>query len=408
MKTLWIVNHHATTLEGSTGGARHALLGAQLQEHGWETVVFAASSEHYSGRQRVSGWRLRADELAQGVRFRWIRVRPYSRNGLGRIINMLSFSTLLLMPRMTSGLPKPDKVIGSSVHPLAAWAALILARRHGVPFYFEIRDLWPETLIQMGALSRDGKASRALRALEKHLCSNAEKVITTMPHARDYLVLRGIPADKILWISNGVEFERFAGSPQVTGAGLDFLYFGAFGNANALHVLLEGFAQAREGGLPASARLRLVGQGPERENLQALVVNVGLGDVVSIEDPVPRADIPELAASADVLVVALLPLKLYEYGISLNKLFEYMASGRPILFAGRARGNPVDGRGGVVTDCDAAGVAAGMLEIAAMSPEERAAVGSHNRDLAHEKFSFEALAARLSAALNGSSTVSSP
>lgn len=405
MRNLWIVNHHAALPDGSTGGARHALLGEQLRAHGWETTVLAASSEHYSGRQRVTGWRLRADQRAGDVSFRWIRVPSYRGNGPGRIVNMLAFTSLVLMPSMTRGLPRPDSVVGSSVHPLAALAGLVLARRHGVPFFFEIRDLWPETLIQMGALARDGRASRALRALERYLCDSAAKVITTMPSATDYLASLGVDPQKVVWISNGVEVERFSGltsvAPEGRGTHLDFVYFGAFGTANALPVLVNGFARARRLGLPSNARLRLVGQGPEREKLERLVVDLGVQGAVSIEGPVLRTCIPDLAESADVLVVALLPLALYNYGVSLNKLFEYMASGRPILFAGHARGNPVDEGGGVVTTCDPDGVATAMIELAGLSSEERRALGSHNRRVAEDVFSFEVLAAKLAETLGG-------
>jgi glycosyltransferase involved in cell wall biosynthesis len=403
MKNLWIVNHHATTGAGTTGGARHALLGSRLRAHGWQTVVLAASSEHYSGRQRVTGRRLRSDSSVDGVTFRWLRVPTYRGNGLGRIVNMLTFTVLVLAPGMTRGLPRPDVVIGSTVHPLAAWAALILARRHKVPFFFEIRDLWPETLIHMGAISRDGWISRLMRRLESHLCDGAVTVITTMPYARDYLVSRGVEHDKIVWVSNGVEIERFLEvkpRPASSNA-LEFMYFGALGTANALPILVEGFSEARRHGLDGSAKLRLVGEGPERLKLQQLVADLDLDEVVTVEDPVERARIPELASSADVLVLALLPLELYRYGISLNKLFEYMASGRPVLFAGRARGNPIDERGGVVTDAEAGAVARAMLDLARLSAAERDQLGAHNRTTALESFSYEALAGTLARELGG-------
>lgn len=400
MKTLWIVNHYATTGEGSTAGARHALLGARLSQHGWRTVILAASSEHYSGHQRVSGRRLHATQVRGHVTLRWIRAPGYAGNGIGRVLNMATFTLLALLPGSVRGLPRPDAVIGSSVHPLAAWAGARLARRFRVPFHFEIRDLWPETLIQMGAISRGGLAARGLRALESYLCGQATKVITTMPFAYEYLEDRGIPREKVVWISNGVEVERFAAGDPPDAQGPDFLYFGAFGTANALHVLVNGFAQARLLGLPETARLRLVGQGPERNNLRCLIDGLGLTPSVTVEGPVSRGDIPELASSADVLVVALLPLELYNYGISLNKLFEYMASGRPILFAGRARGNPLDERGGVVTDCQAGDVAHAMVHLARLTRSEREALGAHNRLAAHQEFSFESLAARLSTSLD--------
>src|SRR5690606_30165144 len=136
----------------------------------WESHILAASTEHPSGKQRFADRAAAVDRAAGRVRFRFLRTPEYSGSGLARVRNLLAFTARVLRPSSTKDLPKPDVIIGSTVHPLAAWAASVVARRFNVPFVFEIRDLWPQTLIDMGKIRANSVVARLLRALERALC----------------------------------------------------------------------------------------------------------------------------------------------------------------------------------------------------------------------------------------------
>lgn len=394
---LVIVNHYAGRPGRSTAGVRHHNLARTLVDLGWRVTIVAATTTHPAGAQGVTTKRrpwLR--ERIDGVEYCWIWAPPYrTGNGASRALNMVWFATVAaLFPRLfVRG--SVDVVIGSTVHPFAALAGYRIARSFRVPFVFEIRDLWPETIIQMGGVSRNHPAMRFLARLEKFLCTRAAAIITTMPYAADYLEGIGIPRDKVTWISNGVEPSRFDPTPAAPREEFEFTYFGSFGTANGLHHLIEGFALASE----AASRpmhLRLVGGGGQLDDLRAEAARLGIADLVTFAGTVPGTEIPAIAARADALVACLLPLPLYEYGISLNKMFEYLAAGRPILFAGRARGNPLAHTdGAVVVDLSAAAIAEGMLRIAAMDQADRQRAGHANRVLAEAEFSFDVLGRRL-------------
>ena len=169
MKTVWLLNHYAAEPTGS-GGTRHYGLAKYAARHGLRVFLIAASVEHFSGRQRLRPRETERLEEIQGVPFLWVRTSRYSGNGLARIRNMLQYGIRVLLRSTTRELPPPDVIVGSSVHPLAALAGHILARRYRVPFVFEIRDLWPETLIQMGRIRRNGPVAAALRLVESRLC----------------------------------------------------------------------------------------------------------------------------------------------------------------------------------------------------------------------------------------------
>lgn len=400
MRTVWIVNHYATDPQETASGSRHFSLARGLVDSGWNPVIIAASTEHPSGRRRGRESGRFSDRSRDGVLFRFLRTPEY-RKGSGRVFNMLVFTIALLMPGTTRGLPRPDVVIGSTVHPWAAWAASIVARRARVPFVFEIRDLWPQTLIDMGKLSERGVVSRWLRRLERKLCARASFIITLLPFASEYLTSQGVPAEKIIWISNGTDTDDFDGALRENTDDFTFMYLGSIGRANGVGAIVDGFLDAAS----ADARLRLVivGDGAERSVIQQRAADSAQGHRISFEPPVPKAVIPSLVTRADAMVINILDLDVYRYGVSMNKLFDYAASARPILVASGARNNLVrDADAGVVVGADdAAELGRAMQRMASSdAAEDRIRWAVNARAHVIENYDYRALARRLSDVLS--------
>jgi glycosyltransferase involved in cell wall biosynthesis len=400
MSSVWIVNHYGTDPAQTGSGSRHFSLARRLSQLGWDPVILAASAEHNTSRQRLTGRAKFGTSDRDGVTFRWIRAQTYSGNGPARILNMLQFTARVLRRRSLKDLAPPDVVIGSTVHPLAAWAGSRLAARYRVPFVFEIRDLWPQTLIDMGKLKRRSPAAVALRALERHLCNRAAAVVTLLENASDYLEEIGVPREKVFWISNGTSVDEFAATPAPSTGKFTFLYFGSMGLANGLEAILEGYADA-SGDRPGSeSRLVLVGDGPQRSALENLSRRLGLGETVEWRQPIPKAEIPDLAATAHCLVLNVLNLDVYRYGISMNKLFDYMAASRPILIASDVP-NPVrEADGGIsVRGNDAEGIAKAMRAMMAASERTRERWGRNAAIYVRDHFDYNTLGEKLDAVL---------
>ena len=319
MRTLWILNHYAQAPSGP-GGTRHFALARNLRQEGWDTSIIAASTELHGKGQRLNRRERVRIEDHDGVRFVWIRVPDYSGNGLGRIRNMTAFSLRAAARGRLQGIANPDVVIGSSVHPLAGVAASRLARRHGVPFVFEVRDLWPETLIAFGRVSRYGLPAILLRSIEKRLYRRAASVISVLPKAADYIAKCGTRADKVVWIPNGVDLNRFDfTSPPPHKETFTFMYLGAHGQANSLGTLVEAVKLLESGEVPGKLRVRLIGAGLEKDRLEAMAKKLRL-TAISFEPPVPAERVPEVAAEADGFVICARQLPgLYRFGISMNK-----------------------------------------------------------------------------------------
>ena len=211
-----IVNHYADAPDRPTG-TRHFELARQLVARGNTVTIFAAGFSHITGRdERLGRWRLFRTAWFDGVRFVWVRTLPYRGNTWRRKVNMLSFlaAFLVVQTRFTA----PDAIIGSSVHPFAALWAWQVARVRDARFLFEIRDLWPQTLVDLGAMRDGSPVERLLRTIEAFLVRRASFVITLLPGMSDYLRERGLPADHVVYIPNGVDIRSFdAAAPSTNG-----------------------------------------------------------------------------------------------------------------------------------------------------------------------------------------------
>lgn len=410
MKHVWILNHYAQD-PARPGSTRHYALARQLPGHGWKASIIAASVDHSTGEQQLVNGQRNGISEEDGVTFCRLRTSSYVGNGLGRMRNMLQYTFAAMHPKLGNLLEKPDAIIGSSVHPFAAWAGLRLARRFGVPFVFEVRDLWPQTLVDMGQLREGSPLTRFLRHLEKNLAREAERIIVLLPRATDYIRDLGISEDKVVWIPNGVDLDMFPPpQPPAEDDGLSLLYVGAHGQANGLDNLLSAMKIVEQDRLADHVTLRFVGDGPMKQELQQQANDLNLRNV-SFCPPIPKSEVPQLmsAASGFVLCVRDLP-QLYRYGISMNKIFDYMAAGRPTIISTSAVNNPIAeaGAGISVPAENPQAFAEAIIKLKKMPRQERLALGAAARRNVEQNYGFRDLASKLAHLLDECCVKSEP
>jgi len=311
--------------------------------------------------------------------------------------------------RVTRGFPSPDVVVGSSVHPFAAWIAWRLAKKVGCRFVFEIRDLWPETIVQLGGVSRKHPFVLLLGHIERVLVQNADRVVTLLPNAYAYLSKFDIPEDKVVVVPNGVDVSRMSGAdgrlPLHIVRELDRLrgafivaYVGAHGRANRLDVVIDAAARCAARGV-AEVEFLFVGDGPDRLRLIQRAAELGLQNV-TFADCVDKELVLALLSRCNAGVIAWTRSPLYEYGISPNKVFDYMFAGLPIVMAGDSPGNPVSSSNGgiVVPNDDADGMAEAIMALASDRMRARE-MGLRGRQYAVELHSSAYLASLMEKAL---------
>lgn len=400
---IWMVSHYATLPSKDGGSARHLKLAERLPNYGWTSSLIVASTRHPEGSQALSGMALRKVTDENGVKALWIRTNQYGKNLQLRFIGMIIFAINLLRPGATRGLEKPDLILGSTVHPFAAWAGYRLAKRHRVPFVYEIQDVWPETLYEMANIGPRHPVSRIFSLIDVMLIRRAVLVLSPLPFVDKHLSELGFPNKPFLWVSNGADIPAQPNDlPDRRRAPFTFMYLGSHGVANALEDVLVAFDRLCAGRPDLDVQLRLVGDGPRKSALISQAANLASADRISFEDWVPESEVLHRAHQADCLVVNMHDLPLYRFGVSLNKFFMYLSADRPIVVGSSAPNNPVreSGAGLVVPGGAVDHLATAMLEIAELPYESRAELAARGRIELENKYSHEVLARRLAEGLD--------
>lgn len=391
------MNHYACPY------ARHHALARHLVRSGHRVVIFASSFDHKTRQERLSPGEMIRRENADGVDFVWLRTPSYKGNTPARVNNMLAFAYRVCRKRVATIEQQPDVVLGSSPHLFAALAAERVARRYGVPFVLEVRDLWPESLVELGNISRRHPIVLGLELIERYLYKRAKCIISLLPDAVDHMVSKGADRTKMVWIPNGVEVDELPEpKPPVDDGIFTVMYAGAHGLANSLDTLLDAARMLQTEPWATHVRFRLIGDGPEKERLQVKVRDEGIRNII-FEQQVPRNKVYGILAQADAFWATLRDVPLYKWGISLNKMYDYLAMARPIVFGANVSLNPIkDAQAGItVYPEDREATVAAIKQLVAMSNEERWAMGLRGRRYVEEHHDYKKLAHRLGKHLRG-------
>jgi glycosyltransferase involved in cell wall biosynthesis len=349
--------------------------------------------------------------MVEGVDWYWVATGHYQGNGTGRVLNMLEFTarTWLHAQRLADE-QKPDVVIASSTYPLDIYAAARIARRACASLVFEVHDMWPLTPQLLGQMSRRHPFVWLLQRAEDYYCRRADLVISVLPNAIEHLSTRGLTSERYAVVPNGVDLTVSPHPDDVPAEHLSIfekaraegrvivLYAGSLGLSNRVDVLVR--AAGLVGDTPV--QVVIVGQGPEKEALKHLAAELQLTNV-SFPAPVSRSQLHGLLALSDIAYAGVGQSPLYRYGISLNKLLEYMTAGTCVLFAGSADVfNDVvsESRAGLsVAHALPEDVAGGIRSLCRLTHEERAELGRKGSEYCRAHFSYAVLAERYEGAL---------
>lgn len=345
MRRFWIFNHYATTPK--TGPMlRHFHFAQCLQAKDMETTVFAANELHQTGDTVDTHGKpyLRTEE--EGVPFVFVRTSKYAGNGISRVKNMLSFFFGLL--RIARGYAKkygcPDVIMGSSAHPLTSIAGILVAKRFRVPAIVEVRDLWPEAIFSFGKVRMDSPAGKLLSAGEKWMYVHADAIVFTKEGDVDHIKEMGwdrehggrIDLRKCYYVNNGVKLEEYYQSiredvledPDLEDDCFRVVYTGTVRPVNNVGNLLDAAKLLRA---YQDIRFLIFGGGSQLEFLKERVEKEEIDNVV-FKGFVEKKYIPYILSRSSVNILNYSQSQYnWSRGNSSNKLFEYMASGKPII-----------------------------------------------------------------------------
>ena len=311
---------------------------------GVETTIIAGTYSHLRRRNFPDAEPGRPYDV-DGVEFRFLSTREYGGNGLGRVLSMMDFvgGGWLAARRIAREL-KPDVVIASSTYPFDTWFAQRLSRLVGAVLVHEVHDLWPLTPIELGGYSPRHPLMWAMAVAERSAYRHSDAVVSILPNVEPHVRSLGI-STPVVPIPNGIDAElRPVPAPPDFVDLIDALhadhrkvvgYAGGMTNANAMDDFVA--AMGHLGHEPVTAVL--IGDGLFRDELEAEASRVGAN--VVFYGSLPKAQVHDALSRCDVLYIGSKSSALYEFGVSANKIFDYMLTGVPIVNAFASEHSPM-------------------------------------------------------------------
>ena len=333
MKNLWIVNQYANTIN-MPGHTRQRDLAVFFTKKNYKVTIFASdfnlSLRKYLKKNKKFFFK---SEMEEKVKWIWLSSTAYKENNWKRYLNILSFLINLIFNFIFRlfifRLKKPDLIIYSSPQLPAAFFCLIISKLLKIPFIFEVRDLWPKVLIDIGLLSEKSIIYKFLSYVESIIYKNSSCVVVLSKGCINHVNKFG--AKKVFFFPNGPDLKDFRYFPlpkedKEFSAKRPFkiVYSGAHGKVNDLETIIKAADLLEK----YHINFYLIGDGPEKLRIKELSLNL---KNVFFDNSISKKKMPKYLANCDAIIITLLGLDLFRYGVSPNKLYDAYAIGRPVI-----------------------------------------------------------------------------
>lgn len=424
-RTIWIIDHYSS--EPQYGGiSRQYDFAVELGKRGYKVVVIASGFCHFT-HSYICTENIKVNTIYSGVHYVYLKTTAYESNsGAQRARNMIDFMNKVLKfePVIAQKYGRPDVVSGCSVHPLAWVAAYKIARKYKVRFVAEVRDFWPRVWVASGDKKRTDPMVLFFGEVQRWAFKHADRIIYSMYHGDKYICGElGVRKSKVYLIGQPMDCERFDSNSRNVDllpeeirrfAGMDissdkasrpFLcsFAGYYMVYEGVYVMLEALKRLEEKGLPV--KMVFVGSGAEKEGMKKYIEENQIHNAL-IYDRIPKESVPALLSHSDICM-AHLEVKghkeVYKYGVSKNKVNEYLYSGACTLYGFLYKDDEVAKSGGGMmfepyNDID---LAEKIESIYWMPVEKRRQYGANGRNYIRQNRSVEVLADRLLEVLFG-------
>lgn len=395
-KSIWIFHHYATppTMNGFT---RPYNFGVNLNKVGYEMKVFAASYLHFSDTNLIENNNLYITNDETEIPFIFVKTTSSTGNGLGRVFNMISYYKNLF--KVTKDFinkdDRPDLIIASSPHPLAMVAGIRIAKKLGVPCVIEVRDFWPEVFFMGGRLNENSIIGKLLIMGEHWIYKNSDALIFLKEGDYTYItdkkwdVSQGgaIDLNRCYYINNGVNIDDFNKQVKneiledndLTNGKFNVVYAGAIRPVNNVGNILDAAKLLKE---EKNIQFLIYGDGNQLESLRNRLINEDITNV-KMKGYVDKKYMPYVLSKSSINILNYSQSKYnWSRGNSSNKLFEYMASGKPIISTVKMGYSPIEKYDcGVSLEEDTPeALAEAVLRIYNMSPDRFNEIGENAKN----------------------------
>lgn len=383
-----LINHYAGSPEMGME-YRPYYLAKEWKKNGHNVSVIASSFSHVRSVQPEIKENSEVRNI-EGISYVWIKTKEYKGNTIKRFYNILEFVfKLFIKSKYIATTFKPDVVIASSTYPLDIYPASRIAKKANAKLIYEIHDLWPLSPMEIGGYSKYHPFIMLMQAAENYCYKKSDLVVSILPKTLEHCLKHGLMPLKWHFIPNGINVQKLADVEELPQKQENLIkeirskykslvgYMGSIGLANAL----DAFVLSAKKISDDKIAFVIIGKGPEKDSLIRLKNENGIINVFFIET-VPKKTVIKMLGYFDILYIGLKKQKLFRFGISPNKLFDYMYSGKPIIQAIEAGNDMVSeaGCGITVEPENPDAIAEAIIKLIAKPEEELALMGRKGKE----------------------------
>lgn len=393
-KTIWFINDYAGSHYHGME-FRNYYFAKEFVKRGYKVTIITASYMHLFKKLPETKGNFTFENI-DDINYLWIKVPKYSKStDPKRILKWFVFTKKLYSLPLHK-MDKPDVIIASPMAPFLVFPAYNLAKKYNAKFFYEVKDIWPLSLQELGGYGDWNPLIAAMRFAEKFAIKKADKVISSLKNYGEH-IQNDLKINKSFeWICNGIgleEYEVIESLPKEVEQQLPknkFIvgYTGSITNANDMETFCKAVEMLK---YHKDIVFVVVGDGKDKQNL---VNTYGTLDNIIFIKPIKKSQVQSMLDRFDICYIGWRKENLYNYGISANKIFDYMYSGKPILHAYSGKGDLVAiANAGITVEAENPdAIAKGILKFYNMPKDERSNLGKNAKAYVLDHFTYEKLA----------------
>jgi glycosyltransferase involved in cell wall biosynthesis len=393
-KNILIINEYAGSPSyGMT--FRHYYFAKEFIKKGYNTTIVSASFSHFLKKYPNMDGKNFQKEKVDGVDFVWIKVIEYTKSfSKKRALKWIDFTLKLFFLDKHLN-QKPDVIICSTTELFAILPAYYLSKKYKAKLVFEVRDIWPLTLVKIGGFSKKNILIKIMTFLEKFSLKKSDILISNLSNYSQHIKNLGI-SRTAEWVSNGIDLDEMQNIEDLPESIHNLIpkdkfivgYTGKLGVSNAIVHLLQAAWLLKDNN---DIVFIIVGEGQEKDALKAYAD--GLKNVIFI-DQIKKMQIQSMLGLFDVCYIGLQKEDLFKFGISPNKLYDYMYSGTPVLQSINIENDIVEKSNcGICVEAENPDfIAEAVIKLHEMSEEQRGKLGKNGKVYVLQNFTYDKLA----------------
>jgi len=392
IKRVWIINDYAgSPFHGMI--YRHYYMAKELQRRGIKTTIVTASYSHFMNNIPQIGDKPYLLEKVDMIDYLWLKVIKYKDSrDKKRVLKWFQFTLKLFS--ISDKIEKPDIILCSGSAPMLILPSYYLAKKHGAKLIFEVRDIWPLTLMNFKGYSKYNPLIYIMQKSVNFGFRKADKIISVLPNTDSYIREQNIFNFDFSYLPNGIFLEELQNPSPLNEKTKSQLpkdkfiigYAGAMGMGDRLDLLIDVALQLKE---ESDINFVIIGKGSEKKRLEKQVIDLGLNNI-KILDAIPKREIQSLLTHFDICYIGWEDNEIYKYGISANKIFDYMYAGKPIVHLFTGKGDLISKAqcGITVTEHKSNLVADAILKLYHTPKEQRDKIGQRGKKFVLENHTY--------------------